>query len=550
MAMRAWSGALAVLAAALVVAGCAAVGDPAGDADPARVAPAGSLIYYAFDLAPEGAQAVGAERAARRVGGLTNPADELRDEIADPIAAWLAAPGVDFGQREDDAFARYVRPWLGGRAGVAITDLDRGGDEEERVEILAVRDRAAAQRALDALAADATASVARRTHGGVAYLRFPPAGETEAIGLVDDHVVIGGETALRASIDALQGGGLATRPDYAAAATRAGAEGRLAFFYLAPGAFPDVLVTELGGLLRSQLRLPSVVGDPGRLVGTLARAAQAPGTPAAPSPSLAAGLSAAGDRLTLDGVTESAGETPPQLRRPSRIVPDLPGDSWLVTGGPDVGETIRAGFEQASTPEEKAALEELRRQVQADTGLDLERDIAPAIGDYGLFVRGITERTYGVGLVAEAPDPAATRRVLARLGTALLSESPTDEVRVARVTIAGAEGFRITDPRDREAKPVYAVLRAKRVVVAYGENTTRAALSRKTPIGQTGYYAAARASLGGRQPDLFVAFERLRRLVSSEDLEEAEELKALRTLAVASETAEGVQRVRAVLRFR
>jgi hypothetical protein len=507
------SAALAVAALIAPGAGWAASTEGTGNADPARIAPQSTLVYLVADLQPPPQQQAAATELGRKLLASADPAQRTRELIAQALRDAFGAPAASFEE--------HVEPWLGRRVAVAVPREAASAT----ALIVAATDSEKARKAVERLAAVSTHPLAARSHNGVDYLLDPTAGK--AVGVVAEYVVVADEPALRAVVGAAHGTGLSAKPEYQRVAGQA--EGRLAFGYIDSGG--TATSTDVFG------NLPAFVL---RGVRAVARSAPQP---------LTLTLTAQPDRLVLETVQRGV-RSIPGATGPGRLVPGLPGDSWYAQGAPQVGRTLVLTGKLGG-PEE-ASVFSLGEELRARTGLDLERDVAPALGDVAFFLRGSTPSAFGAGVVVQTPDSAAARRLLVRVRPIVAREGRDSGLGVSSASIGGAEGFRVTGPE--LPKAIYAVMRGSRMVVAYGDASTRAALSPAKRLADSADYRAARRSLGGRQPETFVAFGPIARLVGTSADPDAQKLRAhlsaLHTLATETTIAGGTQTTRSVLTVR
>ena len=497
-----------VAALLLLPAGC---GGEGGDenADPARVAPQGTLFYGVATIRPAGDQGDAVAAIGRKVLRTENPGERIQQEL-------------DRRFREDPetretTYEQDIEPWLGRRVAVALTQLGPGGQAQGAV-IIASKDNGKAKDTIEQGARDQRA--ARRTHNGVTY--YYDAADTTAAGVVGDYVVIGTEPALRSVVDASKAAGLDQKRDFRSAASDA--EDRLGFGYF-----------DLNALVSALNASGQVPPGQAQAMRSLLGAGSHPVTMS---------LDAQPDRLALDlvarGVPRRGSAEPP-----TELVSALPGDSWLALGA-ELRESIRQLTSQLG-----GTLEAAGRQLRAQTGLDLHRDVLPALGDMALFLRGSSLFSLGAGAVIKSADPAAARRLVARLGS-LIEREAGGGLRSASTTIAGARGIRIASPRMPGA--VNAVVRGDTLVIAYGDEATRQAFVPASRLDAAPEYRAARASLGGSPPAVFVAFGPIAELVGTQASPRAQQartyLSGLRTLAAASRREGDTQTARVVLTVR
>jgi Protein of unknown function (DUF3352) len=196
----------------------------------------------------------------------------------------------------------------------------------------------------------------------------------------------------------------------------------------------------------------------------------------------------------------------------SDVVTELPADSWLALGQPDLGKTLDAyvgAFAGAL-----GGRDALEQQFRAGTGLSLQEDVLSWMGDFSIFLRGTSVAELDGALVVETSDPAASGRLIARLRT--LAESQNDpSARVEPLSApGGGEGFTIrsTDV----AQPVHVFQRDERFVIAYGDSAARDAISPSEKLGSSPEFSSATQSLEGYDISFYLAIDPILELAEAE----------------------------------
>jgi hypothetical protein len=329
---------------------------------------------------------------------------------------------------------------------------------------------------------------------------------------VGDFVVVASEPAFKATVDASDGDrGLAGKPDFETAV--AGNDDKLGFGYIdvkaliaaanATGQLPPGSAAQIQGLLGSGAK-PTTVS-----------------------------LDAQPDRITFESAARG-------VRRPvapeTPLVGTLPADSWLALGSPQVGRELRRTFTALGQGAGQAGLSLVRQQLRAQAGLDLDRDVLPALGDLALFARGSNLLTIGGGVVVQTPDPAAAQRVVTRLEGLVSRVGAGMGLRVTGTTILGARGYRVSSAQFPGS--VNVVAGRGRMVIAYGDAATSAALAPQSRLADAPAYQAARESIGGLSPQLFMQFGPVAQLMGISSDPDAQRIRtylnALNTLAAGS----------------
>lgn len=492
------AAALASVVLAMIAGGC---GGGDADADPARVAPAATLMYFGGVLRPEGDQKEAVDEISRKVLGISSPGKRIQQELDQSLK--------DDAQTRGITYADDIEPWLGKRFGAAITRLGSANDSQVAL-IFAAKDSGKAQDVLARIADRDPAKRVKRSYKGVEYRAS--AGEPFAAGIVGDYAVLGNEPALRAVIDASKGKGLADKEDFKPVAAE-GAD-KLGFGYV------DLRST-IAGLSASGQIPPGQDATLRSLAGNVSK----------PVTML---LDAKPDRVAVDVVSRGLPANR-RVRQQVRLVQELPGDSWLAFGIPQLGRSLRQLTAQIGGGGVGGGiLGVIKQQIRAQTGLDVDRDVIAALGDVAFFARGSNFLTAGGGAVIDSPDPAAARRLVSKLRPLVAREGRSSGLRTAAVSVGEATGFRVSSPQIPGA--VNVVVRGRRIVAAYGEAATLAAFSPATRLGDSAGYRAAAASLGGVRPGFFVSFPPVAQLIGISSSPQVQQvrarLNALKTLAV------------------
>jgi hypothetical protein len=435
--LRRQSLALGATALALALPGCGGSSDAGGanpNSDPASIAPATSAVFVTLEVRPEGDLRRRSERIARRLLRTPDPASRI-GELLGPRGA-------------------EIREWVGRRAAVVFTGISAG--EPQGALILSMRDRKAARASLDKRTKDAES----KDYKGVSY-RVGAHGVASAI--VGDFAIRGDEYVLRQLIDVDKGApALAAEPRFSKAADSG--RGKLGFGYVDVGRVISG-IADIGGA--------GAIAQLG--VGRIASALEPVTFTLDPTP----------DGLLLEA--KAKGPVTRASAPQSALLGALPADVAAAAAVPDVGPAIRQALRQVqgiAAPVIEAFLERLR----ARTGLDVTRDLLPAIGDVALFARGRDVGSLAAGAVISTPDRAAARRVLAALPDALGSLIEGVEARRAS---GGA--VVITLPRHGR---ITVRLTGARITITYG-NAGSDLLKPAHEPGDAPAFASARRAIGG-----------------------------------------------------
>jgi hypothetical protein len=445
-----------------VLAGCG--GGSAGGADsPATIVPADALVYSELVVRPEGSLRDDALAAAGKVLVTDDPAGKLRSLVDQAF------------EGEDVDYARDVEPWLGERGALWVPATGR--DDDPGLIVLATTDTDVARASLeDALRR--TGPVSERSHRGHAFLVDE---DQVAAGVIEDFVAIGREADYKRAIDAAEGGSLAEAEDYADAVDGL-EDDRLAHFWVDLPA----LVERARGMHELASMIP--LDDLGPVAGS---------------------FTADGDALAVEvrlrgadrgfGPLLAGGSTP--------LLQELPGDSWAAFGSADVGESLRKTIDGFA-----GAIGGLvvRRQLQDETGLDLDRDLLDWIGHVGVFVRGTTPATLDGGVVIRPTDEDRAADAFGRIVGAAQVKA---QVRAQPVDVAGADqAFELRQARS--PRPVVIARGSGLVVVTAGRDAAEAALGSGDRLGDGELYSQAK-ELAGMEPGALLSMPALIQVIDA-----------------------------------
>ena len=448
-------------AVALLATGCGG-GAASGEDDPATIVPADAMLYTEVVVRPDGSLRDGALDAAGKVLLTDDPVAEIRKHL-------------DLAFQEDLDYEREVEPWLGERAAVWVSPEAR--EDDAGLVLLAATDGDVARDSLTAALERGGGTVTERSHRGHDYVVD---GDHVAAGVVDDFAVIGPEASYKRTIDAAEGDSLAEADEYADAVDELEDE-RLAHFWVDTAAvFSRARQADQLSALVPVDGMPPVVGSftaDGEHLGIEAHVRRAERTGFGP---------------LLEG-----GSTP--------LLQELPGDSWAAMGWSDVGDGLRRTVDNIG-----GAIGGLvvRRQLQDEYGLDLDRDLLDWIGDVGFFVRGTTASTLDGGVVIQPTDEDAAADALGRIVGAVQVQA---KLRAEPIDVQGADqAFELRG----EDKPIVIARGSGLVVLTAGRAAAEAALGTGDRLGDTDLYSEAE-DLVGMEPAALVSMPALLELVES-----------------------------------
>lgn len=376
----------AVVALGLVAAVAIVVSFVLGDAPPDRaidLVPADATFYATLHLDPS----LGQKRAAQNVldraveagaGDSTTSLDDAIATLMDPTPVDYERDVKPYGGRQ---LAIYVLP---GGDPTLLIGTDNPGDS-----------RRGMHRLLRTEYAGYYYRIMRGAHRGHPYEHVvynegggSPSGPV-AFAIVDGFVVIGGEREVVKSIDASYGDPSLASLDRFADARSGLSDDVLAFAYfdgepLAQAAREDEYAS-------SEETAPlEAIADAGPLAAT---------------------LTARNSGLELDLLTRGSTGGVALARNPSALLETLPAEAIGAVSFGNVGASLR-GRQGGGIGE---GVKMLRDSVAELAELDLDSDIAPWLGQVGLYVAGENPDTVETALVAETRSPRDSDRVLDRI---------------------------------------------------------------------------------------------------------------------------------------
>src|SRR4051794_16909473 len=183
---------LALLCALIsaIAVGCGSSSSGSGGADdPASLVPATAPVYAEATLRPDGKVGADLDAALKKILRTDDPAGKIQKALDDS------------GKTDGVTYKDDVEPWLGARAGVAVTAIH--GSKADFVAVINSKDDGKAGDAL----AKAKGDIVKRSYKGVDY-RFDRKDSTAA-GVFDHSVVVGTEPGFKSAVDASKGDSLA-----------------------------------------------------------------------------------------------------------------------------------------------------------------------------------------------------------------------------------------------------------------------------------------------------------------------------------------------------
>lgn len=445
--------------------------------------PEDAYIYGNLYIQPSGDQ----KRALDELLG-NFPKIESTDQAINRLTELLDEELEQVGLSYDED----VEPWLGNQISFFLS-----GDEVDPPDgagLLETTDPDAAADAFEKLrASEGGEETEQKTYEGVDYELEAGDGETPvAFGFVENFLVVGTENGFKAVVDgSADDSSLADSEGYQVA-------------------FEGLDDQNILSVYLDQSRVFELLEESGELQGEDAAIFNAfPGlSDAGPSGFV---LSARDDGIAFQSSTavpEDGGLGPlGGVYGGTELIGELPADSWVALGVPNIGEVIQGLFDTvAEMPGAGGEVDEVSAQFERETGLNLEEDVLAWMGDAALFVQGTNFQEMGGGLIVESNDPEQTRETLDEIRQRIETEQvpTTDESR------GDYEGFSI---QAGLPAPLYA-LAADRLVITYGDSATDGAVEPEATLGEAPIFQAAEDALGDDyDPSFFVDMDAVMEVV-------------------------------------
>lgn len=522
----------AALALSLPLAACGG-SDSTGDGgpDPASAVPAKAPVYVEATVRPEGDLKDNTLKVAGKLLNTENPEEELKKFLQ---TAGTETDTGDFDYDED------LKPWLGQRVGVFFTEL-RDGEDAQGALILQVTDQDKAKESLaksvrEPEKGEPAPSVSEKEHNGTSY---EVTTDDTAQAVVDDLAILGTESGVKASIDALKsdGGALADADAFKKATDALGDEDEsIGSVYVDVKSTIDQAVASGEVEQDEATALRQVLGATGFTT-------------------VAAGLSVEENALRVD-IASPASKDIPDLGNPSEAVAALPGDSWLAMGIGDVQKVVEYQLAQLSNvtalsgqADVNTLIEQLNRQLK----INIREDLLAWMGEGAVFVRGTNLADIGGALVVQSKDPAKTKASMETIEN-LVKLFGGKNVRVSPLTASGADaGFVVRT--EQFPLPVNVALAGDKFIVAVTDPALQAAIKPAGTLGDNADFKAAADALGdGIKPSVYLGFRPVLDLVEGFGVGEDPDYKAakptldqLRALAAGGNSDDDVTRQRLVL---
>jgi uncharacterized protein DUF3352 len=460
----------ALTTAIALAAGCGS--DGASSSGAASLAPAGSLVYGEATLRPEGDQKAAIDELVSKFPGEGSAGDRLGRLMEKAFA-------------ESDSGLSYrndIEPWLGDEAAFFVSRIAPDGNDADAAVLVATEDEDATVDAVKK--ADDLRTTEHRGHD--LYLSKDSDGSAAVL---EGWLVLGTPRGVKAAIDTVEDGeGIEGDERYENTLADA-PEDRLGFMYV-----------NMPGFLRELQGMPGAAA-----LGQFRQIFEEPVL-------VTADADEAGVRFE-GTVPASLMSAFPIVAEGSGAAGELPADSWLAFAQPDLGQTIEGYLDLAGSA--VGGREIIQQQLEAATGLDLQRDVISWMGDWGAFVRGTSVAGLDGALVIETSDEAASGRFIDAI-VRLARQNAEPGLRIVPLQLGGA-GEGVTVRSAQLPQPVHLFQADGKVVAAYGDAAARDALDPGETLADSPAYTQAEEALGeGYAVSFFLAIEPILALAESE----------------------------------
>lgn len=529
LARRALLG--AALALSLPLAACGSDSSGGGGPDPASAVPAKAPIYVEVTVRPEGDLKDNTLSVAGKLLNTDDPEAELKKLVQ---SAGTESDTADLNYDED------LKPWLGQRLGVFFTELK--DSEAEGSLVLQVTDKDKAKESLDkeirepATTGGPTPKVTESEYNGAT---ISVSDKDTAQAIVDDFALVGTESGVKASIDALKsdGGALADADQFKKATDALGDE--------------DETIGSLYVDVKNTVDQAVASGEVEKDEATAIRQVFS----ATGFQNIAAGLSVQENALRVD-IASPVSKKQPDLGNPSEAVAQLPGDAWLALGVGDVQKVAEYQIDQLSTVTSLAGqgdvntlIEQLNRQLK----INIREDLLSWMGEGAVFVRGTNLADIGGALVVQTKDAQKAQDAIPTIRR-LVRLFGGEQVRVGPLQASGVDaGFTVRT--EQFPLPVNVAVAGNKFIVAVTDTALQAAIKPSGTLGDNADFKAASDALGDDiKAGMYLGFNPVIQLVEGfgvQDNADYKQLKptldALQALAAGGNSNDDVNRQRLVL---
>lgn len=426
----------------------------------ASFAPPDAPLYVEAVIDPDDGQSAAVDSLGERFGGGFDPGGEL-----------IAAIDELFASNQIDAtYSADVEPWIGEDAAAFVRSFessDVASGLPDFAVMLEVDDADAARDFIGRVFDADPATEEERTYRDTDYFYSADLGGT-AVGLIDDYALtFGTEASFKVAVDAAEGESLAGSDEYSSRLETL-PDDALASAFFEPASVIEAAIASEGAESADAQLIEPLLGGP-------------------LSQPVAAALSATPQTASVDVAADVDSDAPDSTE--SSLLEQLPGGAWLAAALPELGPTLERNLDQVTSSGLPGA-GEIERRIEQETGLSLGPDVLDWLGDAAIFAAGTEAPGFSAGLIAEASDPEAPRKLLDAVQKLVEQNSelrsngtPTGADYGFSVGIAGLGG-------GAEAGVVDGIL-----IAALGDTVDEVLYPGQT-LGDNPSYAAAIAALG------------------------------------------------------
>ena len=474
--------------AAIVIVGGAAIAvtqyifRPSND-EAIELVPEDAQFYLNVFMRPSNGQKTAIEDLLE-AGDVT--ADEATDRIAEVVDRALEDVGLTF---EED-----IDPTIGNQAAVFASDFgatldsttplpDQPPEAMEAALLVAIKDRDKAEELIDVADEQTDAEITGvETYEGFEYTIYE---DESAVGFVEGFAVVGTEAGFKAVVDTANDGDSLGSSDAYQDVTGRLHDDNLGILYLN---FASIVqeARQSGSLTEQDENSLEMLGDSLEKPYAIAAHADSEGIvveSAIPIPSEGT-VSELFDVLTRETNVE-----------------DLPGDSWIALGAPEVGRIAELFFEIGTQLEEftDEDMAELEAQFEAQTGLSLRAHVFDGLKGVRFFISGgIGPGTRGA-VILDTTDEGVAADIIG----VLRGLAEEQAVAVSDLDLEGYEtGFSFIDPTATDS--VHVVGDGARIVAGFGEDATRAALEGGDSLAESEKFGGATELLDDYEPYFYL----------------------------------------------
>lgn len=394
-----------------------------------------------------------------------------------------------FEGKGDVSYEADIKPWLGKRAGLAVTTLPAGNKEPDVAAFVETKDEGKGGLAL--LRRQADGPVKDEEYNGVKYILDTGGSSPTAAAAIDGTLVLGTDKGFKAAVDASKGDGLDTNDNYKKVVSKV-EENAVATVYAD--------VAKAFELAQTSARASGQTQQLEGIRELLSRQELK---------TVGAGVAVTDTSVKLKAAAEQKESGDPE--KAAETVADLPAGSWAAFGLGDIGKSLSEaldGLKTAKTP--GFDVESGLKQLQEQAGIDVQKDLLSWMGQTGLFVRGASITDIGGALVVQSKDPAATKAALSKARTLVAGAG----LRPQGLSGAGIDdGFSAALPGSTPVE-LFAALAGDRFVLAVTKAGLDEAIKPSAKLGDDDTFKRAADELGdGLKPTFLLDFPKVAGLV-------------------------------------